>query len=133
MIENYYFGSITINGKNYNYDVEVRWSPKEKALGGPTGQVGEVLKWWRKESHIIDVEDIKRAMDQNPEIIIIGTGESGLAEVTQRVQNFIREKGIELIIERTGEAVKTFNIIKEKSEQEGGYPREIIGLFHLTC
>lgn len=120
MIQEYHFGSITIDGKIYNHDVEVRWS-------------GEILKWWRKESHIIDVEDIKRATDQNPEIIITGTGESGLAEVTQRAQNFIREKGIELIIERTGEAVKTFNIIKEKSEQEGGYPREIIGLFHLTC
>lgn len=125
MIENYYFGSITINGKTYNHDVEVRWSPKEKALGDPTRQVGEVLKWWRKESHIIDAEDVKRAVEQNPEVIVIGTGESGLAEVTQEAQNFIIEKGIELVIEASGEAVRKFDIIAEE--------KKVIGLFHLTC
>ncbi|GAH97601.1 unnamed protein product, partial [marine sediment metagenome] len=53
-IEEYKFGSITINGKTYEYDVEVRWT-------------GEVLKWWRGESHVVDVEDVKRAIEQNPE------------------------------------------------------------------
>lgn len=120
MIEEYHFGSITINGKIYNYDVEVRWT-------------GQVLKWWREESHLIDVEDVKRAVGQNPEIIIIGTGESGLARVTEKVQAFIKDKGIELIIDRTGEGVKTFNVIKEESEEEEGELRKIIGLFHLTC
>ncbi len=114
MIENYNFGSITIDGKNYTYDIEVRWT-------------GEVLKWWRKESHVIDVEDVKRAVEQNPDTIILGTGAYGVAKVTEEAQKFIQEKGIKLIIDKTGEAVKTFNIIKRESE------REAIGLFHLTC
>ncbi|MBZ9578577.1 hypothetical protein KJA14_01870 [Patescibacteria group bacterium] len=120
MIEEYHFGSITINGNTYNYDVEVRWTD-------------EVLKWWRKESHVIDVEDIQRAIEQNPEVIIIGTGESGLAKVTEETKNFIKEKGIELIIDKTEEAVKTFNIIKEGSIEEEGKQKKVIGLFHLTC
>ena len=111
MIEEYKFGSITILGKTYEYDVEVRWT-------------GEVLKWWRKESHVIDVEDLKRAIDQNPETIIIGTGYSGLAKVTEKAQKFITEKGIKLIIDKTEEATKAFNILKEE---------RVIGLFHLTC
>lgn len=120
MIEEYKFGSITIDGKTYNYDVEVRWS-------------GEVLKWWRKESHIIDVDDLKRAIDQNPEVIIIGTGESGVAKVAEKARGEIRAKGIELIIDITAEAIKTFNVILEESKEEEGEERKVIGLFHLTC
>lgn len=132
MIEEYHFGSITIDGKTYNHDVEVRWAPKE-SLRGPTGQAVEVLKWWRKKGHVIDVEDIQRAIEQNPEVIIIGTGESGLAKVTEETKNFVNEKGIELIIDITEETVKTFNIIREESEKEEGKQKRVIGLFHLTC
>ena len=120
MIEEYHFGSITISGKTYNYDVEVRWT-------------GEVLKWWRKESHIIDVEDVKRAIGESPEIIIIGTGQAGVAKVTEEAKKEIISKDIELIIDRTEEAIKTFNIQKEESAEEEGRQKKVIGLFHLTC
>ena len=120
MIEEYHFGTITINGKTYNHDVEIRWT-------------GEVLDWWRKESHIIDFDDIKRALNHDPEVIIIGTGESGVARVTDRTKKEIESRGIKLIIDVTGEAVKTFNIIKEESEEEKSRQAKVIGLFHLTC
>ena len=120
MIEEYKFGFIVIDGKTYEYDVEVRWT-------------GEVLKWWRGESHVVDIEDVKRAIDQNPDLIIIGTGESGLAKVTERTKEEILSKGIGLIIDKTGEAVKTFNIQKRESEEEEGRQKKVIGLFHLTC
>lgn len=130
MVEEYHFGSITIDGKTYEHDVEVRWTPHQK-FG--EDQACEVLKWWRKESHIIDIEDVKRAVEQKPDTIIIGTGESGVAEVTESAQNFITEKGIKLIIDITGEAIKTFNIINEASAEEEGKKNRVIGLFHLTC
>lgn len=120
MVEKYKFGSITINGKTYNHDVEVRWS-------------GEVLKWWRKESHIIAPEDVKRAISESPDVIIIGTGESGMAEVTEKTKKEIESKGINLIVDKTEEATKTFNIISEESREEEGEQRKVIGLFHLTC
>ena len=120
MIEEYKFGSITIDGQTYHYDVEVRWT-------------GEVLDWLRNESHIIDVEDIIGAIEQNPETIIIGTGESGVAQVTEESQREIKLRGIELIIDRTEAAAKTFNIRKEDSLEEEGAQEKVIGLFHLTC
>jgi len=83
--------------------VEVRWT-------------GEVFDWLRKESHIVDLDDITRALEQNPEIIIIGTGESGIAKVFGRLKQEVESKGIQLIIDRTEQATKTFNIIvKEDS------------------
>jgi len=120
MIEEYHFGSIAIDGKTYTHDVEVRWT-------------GEVLDWWRKETHMIDIKDVKRAVEQSPETIIIGTGESGVARVTEEAQKFIKDKGIKLIIDLTEPAIKTFNIRKEESEGEEGKQEKVIGLFHLTC
>lgn len=127
MVEEYHFGSITIDGKTYEHDVEVRCIPK------PSGQAVEVLKWWRKEGHLVDVDDLKRAITKNPEVIIIGTGHPGMAKVANEAQDFIRGKGIELIIDTTEEATKTFNIICEESEEEEGEQKKVIGLFHLTC
>jgi len=120
MIEEYKFGLIVIDGKTYNYDVEVRWN-------------GEVLKWWRKEGHKIDVEDVKKAVEQSPDTIILGTGAYGVCKVTENCQNFIKEKGMKLIIDKTEEAVKTFNVISKESKEEEGEQNKVIGLFHLTC
>lgn len=120
MIEEYHFGSITIDGKTYNHDVEVRWT-------------SEVLKWWRKESHVIGVEDVKRAVEQNPDTVVVGTGESGIAKIMEEAKKFIQEKGIKLVIDKTEEATKTFNIINEESEVGEGEQNRVIGLFHLTC
>src|SRR3989344_6605987 len=130
MIEEYHYGSITINGKTFNYDVEVRWTPKE-SLRDPTGQAGKVLKWWKGESHIIDVADVTRAIEQSPDVIVIGISEVGKARVTEPAKKEIRSRGIELMIDLTGEATKTFNIINEESQEEEGEQRRVIGLFHL--
>ena len=123
MIEEYHFGSITIDGKTYTYDVEVRFVSSKT----------EVLDWEKDESHDINVDSVKRAVEQKPDTIIIGTGESGLAKVTESAKQFIAEKGIQLIIDITGEAIKTFNVIQQSSIEEEGEEANLIGLFHLTC
>ncbi len=135
MIEEYHYGLITIDGKTYNHDVEVRWNDAASGItrGEPRPIGREILKWWRGESHVIDTEDVKRAIDQNPDTIIIGTGESGNAKVTEAAKEEIKSKGIELIIDLTEQATKTFNIIDEESEEEEGEQRKVIGLFHITC
>lgn len=120
MIEEYHFGLIKIDGRTFDHDVEVRWD-------------GQVLKWWRKESHLIDFEDVKRAIEQAPQIIVIGTGAYGVAKITERARKEIEKAGIELIIDSTEEAVKTFNIILRESKKETGKPKRVVGLFHLTC
>lgn len=120
MIEDYQFGSIVVDGETYSHDVEVFWT-------------GDVFDWWRKESHVIDIEDVIDVVEQNPESIVIGTGQDGMAKVTERAQKFIQDRGIKLFIDPTEQAVRTFNIRKEESQEEEGKPEKVIGLFHITC
>lgn len=120
MIEDYQFGSITVDGQTYNHDIEVFWT-------------GEVFDWRRKESHVIDIEDVIEAVEQNPETIVIGTGQSGMAKITKDAEKFITGRGIKLVVDPTEQAIRTFNIRKEDSQEEEGRPEKVIGLFHLTC
>ena len=115
MIEHYSFGEIIINGKKYNQDVEVHWS-------------GEVLDWRRQQGHIFALTDLDRALQQNPKMIILGTGAYGTAQVSQEVKEKMEKLGIELLIEKTNEAVKMFNNALKMKDS-----KKVIGLFHLTC
>ncbi len=116
MIDKYTFGLVVVGGREYDYDVEVRWT-------------GEVLRWWRKEGHIFDVEDVQRAVAQNPDVIILGTGSWGVAQVTEECKESIKEKGIELIIDKTDKAIKSFNAIVQNAIEK----KKVIALLHLTC
>jgi len=64
MIDSYYFGNIVIDGKSYSYDV---WISLD----------GKVNSWWRSSSHVIEKKDLEEALKERPEIVLIGTGESG--------------------------------------------------------
>lgn len=118
MIDSYEFGEIKINGEIYEDDVEVRWD-------------GEVLEWWRDEGHVFAVDDLKRALEQNPEVIILGIGANGKAEVPKETRSFIHKKDIKLIIDKTQAAVKSFELLAEEGNEKA--PKKVIGLFHLTC
>lgn len=120
MIEEYKFGQILIDGQEYQEDVEIRWTD-------------EVLLWPKEENHLIGLEDVARAAGAGPEVIVIGTGESGNAQILQEVKDYLQEKGIKLIVDHTEQATKTFNIIKEDSFEEDGRQAKVIGLFHLAC
>jgi len=113
-IENYSFGKITIDGQEFTYDIEIHsWD-------------GKILKWWRKESHLFDKEDIERVVKEEPEIIVFGTGQSGMAKLSQRAKEFLKEKNIEIVEEPTEKAIEIFNEYSTKN-------KKVAGLFHLTC
>lgn len=113
MIEEYHFGSITIDGKVYDHDVQIF-------------PLGQIKSWWRKTSHEVILEDVREALGQNPQIIIFGTGSPGMMKVSDEVKEKAKTMGIELIIEPTKEAIKKFDELKTKNEN-------VVGLFHLTC
>ena len=85
-----------------------------------------VEKWIRDSSHNVILKDVEKAVEEKPEVIVIGTGETGLMSVSEEVKDFIASKSIQLIVHRTNDAVDEFNRLL-------GMGKKVVGLFHLTC
>lgn len=113
MIDNYQFGSIEINGKTYNNDVIIHG---EEFLND---------HWWRKEGHNIEIDDLKD-LPEKFEVLVIGNGASGVCNVPDETIEYVKNKGVEVIIQMTGEAVGTYNRLLSEG-------KDVVGAFHLTC
>ncbi len=111
MIDSYNFGQITIDNKTYDHDLIL--------------SEGKVIDWWRKEGHVVGIEDLKD-LPNSFDVLVIGSGASGMCKVPQKTIGYIKNLGVELVIEITGDAVKTYNRLSDEG-------KKVIGAFHLTC
>jgi len=113
MIESYDFGRIVVNGKRYMSDLIV--FPSYVKDG-----------WWRKEGHRLSVEDLKEVFEARPQVLVVGTGYSGLMRVPEEVKEHLAERGIELIVKPTREACEAFNDLLRSGKR-------VVAALHLTC
>jgi hypothetical protein len=111
-IDHYSFGTITINGKTYTSDVIIYPDSVDPS-------------WWRKEGHSLRPEDLDKALSAKPDLLIIGTGFSGIMKVPGETVLFIQSKGIEVMVQRTEKAVSLYNALSKT--------RNIVAALHLTC
>ena len=112
MIDSYDFGRITIDGKRYNTDLLV--FPDKIKTG-----------WRRKEGHRLQIADLKEVLEAKPEVLVVGTGYSGMMNVPPETRKSVESEGIELIVQKTAEACQTFNHLIES--------RTVVAALHLTC
>jgi len=113
VIDSYDFGEIVIDGRRYTSDVIV-FPDKVKA------------DWWRKEGHQLCVEDIEEVLKEKLDVLVVGTGQSGLVKVLPETEKYVRSMGVELFVQRTGEAYKTFNRLVQSGKR-------VVAALHLTC
>ena len=106
-------GSIRVDGKTYTTDIIIY----------PDGRVSD--NWWRKHGHRLSLSDIEDLIAAEPEMIVIGTGVYGRMLPEDGLEEALRAKGIELVMDATGKAVNRFNHLHAA--------RRIGGGFHLTC
>jgi hypothetical protein len=111
-IEHYSFGKISINGKTYTSDVIIY-----------PGRVDS--SWWRKEGHYLQVVDLTDVINAKPEVLIIGTGYSGVMVVPKETISHLESKGIEVHVARSEKAVEMFNKLQKE--------KLVIAALHLTC
>ncbi len=111
-ITHYSFGKITIDGKTYTSDVIIYPDHVNPS-------------WWRKEGHLLQIEDLTDILKAGVSILIIGTGYYGTMRVPDETLNFLISKNMEVYYENTKEAVKIFKNISSKKPS--------IAAFHLTC
>jgi len=112
LIESYGFGRIKISGKLYTSDVIIY-----------PDRVND--RWWRNEGHRLSIEDLKDVWQTEPEVLIVGTGYSGLMKVPEEVKKYVVSRKIEFIAESTREAYKTFNRL--------ALTKKTVAALHITC
>lgn len=111
-IDDYSFGKIIIEGKTYTSDVIVYPDRVDSA-------------WWRQEGHVLQKADLKDILAAKPDILIVGTGDSGLLSVPEGTLKFLESHNITVHVEKTAKAVELYN--KRPAD------KKVIGAFHLTC
>ena len=111
------FGSITVEGRTFERDVLIRLS-------------GEVEKRKKKlskavygTSHVISLEEAKHVYQKGAERLIVGTGQSGLTQLSKEAADYFERKGCPVMLLPTPEAIGAWN------KAQGA----VIGLFHVTC
>ena len=111
-INSYHFGQIVINGQKYNSDIIVFPDRVQD-------------DWWRDESHTLNLKDIAGIMKASPEILLVGTGASGLMKVLPEVEHEAEANNIQLIVQPTGEACEIYNQLSPT--------QRVVAALHLTC
>lgn len=117
-ITDYEFGTITVSGRPYHDDItistkgEVR--PRKKELSkGPSG--GHTPLAPDEIEHYIQKD--------SPRVIVVGTGKYGALPVPEETKNMAEERGIELVCQKTGEAIDIY------TSMDG----QVLAIFHLNC
>ncbi|MDI6739670.1 MAG: MTH938/NDUFAF3 family protein [Candidatus Edwardsbacteria bacterium] len=111
-IDSYSFGAMTIDGRTYKSDLILH---SDRIDDG----------WRRKQGHHCCLADLSAALQINPGVLIIGTGDSGLMPVGDDLRDHCRKNKIELIVLPTARAVAAYNGCPNKASA--------IAAFHLTC
>ena len=113
IIDAYSFGVIVVEGKEYRSDIVI-FPERIKS------------NWWRAEGHSLVGEDVEDIVEEQPEVLVVGTGYYGALEIPAETETYITSCGIKVIAGRTQEAIKRYNQLV----REG---RKVVAAFHLFC
>lgn len=111
------FGSITIEGELFEHDVLIRLNGKiEKRKKRLSKQVYGT-------SHVVSLAEAEFIYEQGAIKILVGSGQSGLVNLSPEAAWFFEHKGCTVELLPTPEGIRRWNELEERT----------IGLFHVTC
>ncbi|MCD6278046.1 MAG: Mth938-like domain-containing protein [Desulfurococcales archaeon] len=113
LIDDYDFGVMIIRGKVYKKDLIIT----PKAIND---------EWWRIEGHRLQIADVRDYVLEDVDAVVIGTGYDGLMSVDDEVIKVFKDRGKEVLIAKTKDAVNIYNDLVSNG-------RKVLGFFHLTC
>lgn len=111
------FGSITVNGEEYEHDVLIRFS------GAVKKRKKKLSKRVYGSSHVMSRDEAEHIYEDGLETLVVGTGQYGALSLSPEADAFFRERGVHVILQKTPEAIATFNRRKSRTA----------GIFHVTC
>lgn len=112
-IESYSFGAVSVDGHRYTRDLIIYPGRIESG-------------WWRKEGHRLHLEDITDVLENPPEVLVVGRGDSARMVVDAAVEKELEKRDIELVAEPTAAACERYNELS----REG---KHVVAALHLTC
>jgi hypothetical protein len=110
-LEGYEFGRLVIDGQEQTHDLIVL-----------PGRV--VTGWWRRDGHLLVMEDLDDVLDELPERLVVGCGAYGRLQPHPAVEEELRKRGVEVEYLKTGDAVRRYGELKEG---------RAAAALHLTC
>jgi hypothetical protein len=113
MIESYSFGRIVVDGKTYSNDIKII-------------EDSVIPEWWRKSGHTVVAEDVTDLAASGAEYVVLGKGSPGNMQTVSEVRKLFKDRGMQLIEEKTSRAIDTFNRLR-------GEGKSVCAGFHLTC
>lgn len=105
------FGSITVDGKHYTHDV---WILAD----------GSIRR--RDQDHEFTLSELYFLLEGKPELVIVGTGQSGCVRVDKEAAELAVKQGVKIIDGITPDAFKRYN-------ETANAGRRVAGAFHVTC
>lgn len=111
MIDNYSFGRIVVDGKEYTEDIIIYPDHVQD-------------DWWRSKGHELGPEDVRAILKQKPEVLIIGTGRYGCLVLSPKGKALLEENKVKLYILPTEKACDVYNKNRNK---------RTIAALHITC
>ena len=111
-IDSYAFGTLVLGGKTYTADLLLL---PDRIFAN----------WWRGDGHSVTAADLELVFHTHPELLLIGTGANGLMDVPVLTRSAIERQGIELVVQRTPDAVATYNRMYDE--------KRLAAALHLTC
>ncbi len=112
-IDHYAFGRVVIDGRAYTSDVIIY-----------PDRVDD--RWWRREGHRLEPEDLAGIFRDPPEVLVIGTGHQGRMVVSHEAFAHLRAQGMDVFVDRTSAAAEEFNRLVEERAR-------VAAALHLTC
>ena len=112
MIQEHKFGSFIIDGKTFLGDIKI--------------MNARVRYWSTRDKHVVFMKDIKDIIEYNPEVLIVGTGNSGYLEIDNNVRNFLVQNKIKLFMDKNTPAIDKYNQLVSEN-------KKVAAIFHDTC
>jgi hypothetical protein len=113
-IDEYEFGRIRIDGHDERADLTL-------------GPAGIRRGWWRKQGHVLTLEDLDQVLAGHSRTLVVGTGAFGRMQPAPGIAEAVRELGTEMEVMPTAAAVARINQLIERGE--AGWAAAL----HLTC
>jgi len=117
-ITHFEWGSYTIEGKVHGAGEGVGKDILLSAQG--------VSAWHEREGHALKPKMIRRALEMQPEVLIIGNGVNGALKVGKKALKAAEEAGVKLVVLKTPDACREYN----RLFREG---KKVVLLAHGTC